>query len=452
MEQRDRELNEKALWPATAAVGVLGGLALGYLATPPVNTQTPTTTQATTTTTQATPVASPTIPPVASQTPTSGFGPYTRAMLDTISDGEGTSKYEKGGYNTLFGGAQVEDLTKHPKTSVLYNRGRDSSNAFGRYQIIGKTYDWLKGESMHPEEQDRMAVKLLQYRLKVKTPEAVEEFLKTNKMSQHTSTMLSREWASFPGDDGNSVYRAQSVQRLEKLQSHWDKNILKHKPAVVPVTTPPVVQEYYKDRARRYLREMIEPSNPIIDPVGTIINHSDFHRGEGRSRASSYGHSIPILNRESAREHAFGRIRHPKIEDHQEDIEVSSIGTTDRNIPSDAHMVYEFFHKGYFIHRARRTPEGSMIHEPMAWAREPLVVDKGSGEDQVRMRQGKLLDYLNMSSNLFKSHAERLIREHDDTMVDIPAIDSPSDDHTLPNWIRMPISKYHQTKFEDYSK
>jgi len=434
MEQWDQELQEKSLLPLAAAAGIAGGVALGLFgsrAEPPyipANVDPPK---------SVTPVTPTTIPPVASQTSTGGYGPYTRAMLDTISDGEGTSKYEKGGYNTLFGGAQVEDLTKHPKTSVLYNRGRDSSNAFGRYQIIGKTYDWLKGESMHPEEQDKMAVKLLQYRLKVKTPEAVEEFLKTNKMSQHTSTMLSREWASFPGDDGNSVYRDQSVQRLEKLQSHWDKNIEKH----IPTAKEPV-KESYQYKRRKYVIEALfsnepkldgsifdsggefaynapmiphEPGNPVIEPTGSVFEHSN----EERSHVRTYDHTLPVLDSNN------------KPEGHLPDIEVRSIG---RSIGWGGKMIaYHLYTGGQLIHTIHEIPSGQLLHAPM----RSDGVESSPEEEKIHEHQGQLLKYLNIGARGYKKEAERIVKEHKATMVDNPSLQYKNN---------ISVSDYHATK------
>ena len=66
--------------------------------------------------------------------------PYIRALMRTISFSEANSKRP---YSLLYGGQQVNDLSRHPQICVTIvvgpNRG-NCSTAAGRYQIINTTW------------------------------------------------------------------------------------------------------------------------------------------------------------------------------------------------------------------------------------------------------------------------------------------------------------------------
>lgn len=63
--------------------------------------------------------------------------PNVRKFLDFISKAEGTEKF---GYHTQVGGTQIAELTQHPKKTTV-TTADGSSNAAGRYQFIGSTWD-----------------------------------------------------------------------------------------------------------------------------------------------------------------------------------------------------------------------------------------------------------------------------------------------------------------------
>lgn len=64
-----------------------------------------------------------------------------RAMLDVISDMEGTAKH---GYATGFGGVEMKNLDAHPKQSTNFKQTDGKvrkTDAAGRYQFRGVTWD-----------------------------------------------------------------------------------------------------------------------------------------------------------------------------------------------------------------------------------------------------------------------------------------------------------------------
>ncbi|MEO3706211.1 glycoside hydrolase family 24 protein [Trichormus azollae] len=66
--------------------------------------------------------------------------PYIRALMRTISFSEANSKRP---YSLLYGGQQVNDLSRHPQICVTIVVGPNTGNcstAAGRYQIINTTW------------------------------------------------------------------------------------------------------------------------------------------------------------------------------------------------------------------------------------------------------------------------------------------------------------------------
>ena len=69
-----------------------------------------------------------------------GGDPYIRALMRTISASEANSKRP---YSVLYGGQQVNDLSRHPEVCVTIVIGPNTGNcstAAGRYQIINTTW------------------------------------------------------------------------------------------------------------------------------------------------------------------------------------------------------------------------------------------------------------------------------------------------------------------------
>ncbi|MCM2409957.1 glycoside hydrolase family protein [Anabaena sp. CCAP 1446/1C] len=66
--------------------------------------------------------------------------PYIRALMRTISTSEANSNRP---YSLLYGGKQVNDLSRHPEICVTIVTGPNTGNcstAAGRYQIINTTW------------------------------------------------------------------------------------------------------------------------------------------------------------------------------------------------------------------------------------------------------------------------------------------------------------------------
>jgi hypothetical protein len=162
-------------------------------------------------------------------------GAATRSLLDTIAYAEGTANAPNKGYNTLFGGGQVADLSKHPDRVV--RSGGYASAAFGRYQFMPSTYANVMGGAMTPERQDAAAVKLIIRRLNaagisVKNEQELDAFLQKEGLSKRVIKALSPEWASFPGNAYN-----QPTKPITNLQKEYQKR-LKVQGATVPEAGP----------------------------------------------------------------------------------------------------------------------------------------------------------------------------------------------------------------------
>jgi muramidase (phage lysozyme) len=114
-----------------------------------------------------------------------------RAFLWMIRKCEGTAN--EMGYRTLFGYKYFDDFSKHPNRKVT--AGGYTSTAAGAYQILYKTWVWLKTfndlPDFSPENQDKAAVALIQYR------GALEDVYAGRFDS--AVKKCAKEWASLPG-------------------------------------------------------------------------------------------------------------------------------------------------------------------------------------------------------------------------------------------------------------
>ncbi|MCL1475586.1 glycoside hydrolase family 104 protein [Argonema antarcticum] len=117
--------------------------------------------------------------------------PNMRAALDTIAWAEGTYHKPNSGYNTLFGGGQISDLSKHPNICVRF--GKTCSTAFGRYQGLNNTWfgNIMGNAAVTPDNQDRFAVKLL------RACGVVDDIL-AGDSSWISTGCVGLPWASFP--------------------------------------------------------------------------------------------------------------------------------------------------------------------------------------------------------------------------------------------------------------
>ena len=141
-----------------------------------------------------------------------------KAMLDSIAFAEGTSKYQNDGYKTLFGGGQFSDYSKHPDKVVRKNGY--ASAAAGRYQFMPDTFAdqsrKLGLKDFSPRSQDLAAIGL------AKDYGITQELLQKEGMSMKVSSLLGRQWASFPG---KTIGMDQPTQELKKIQNVYQKSL-----------------------------------------------------------------------------------------------------------------------------------------------------------------------------------------------------------------------------------
>lgn len=119
-----------------------------------------------------------------------------KAFLSMIQWAEGTAQYSDP-YRVLFGGELFNSFDDHPRKVICRRMGTGEicSSAAGAYQILQKTWDWIKEqgptlEDFSPESQDEAAKRLIQYRGALADVEAGYFALAVSKVS--------KEWASMP--------------------------------------------------------------------------------------------------------------------------------------------------------------------------------------------------------------------------------------------------------------
>ena len=140
--------------------------------------------------------------PMGAQVPREG-----RALLDLISEFEGTNRYANRGYNTLVGGNQIADLSAHPR-QVGVTTADGPSRAFGRYQFVPGTWDMAARQlgltDMSPESQDRAGWWLAQRAYRASTGRELGTDLADPQRWDGIASALGNEWASFPGQLGRN--------------------------------------------------------------------------------------------------------------------------------------------------------------------------------------------------------------------------------------------------------
>ena len=94
--------------------------------------------------------------------------PRARTLLDAVSGWEGTANRGSNGYNIRFGGAVIDDLSKHPRIYQEYTTKtgkKEKSAAAGRYQFLPSTWDNIAGKLGLPDfsadSQDKAALGLI---------------------------------------------------------------------------------------------------------------------------------------------------------------------------------------------------------------------------------------------------------------------------------------------------
>lgn len=187
------------------------------------------------------------------------------------------SQHESGqNYNAAYGhsnGIAGKDFTNMTVNEVMewqrqYVREGSPSSAVGRYQIIGKTMAGLKrdmhltgNEKFTPELQDRMAVRLLEWR-------GLNDFRSGRISADQFMHNVSQEWASMPKDrsgrgyyDGDGLNRAAAGVAAPVLAAIHAINA--PAPVQVAAATPAAAQRGHAPSAR---------ANDDIDFGRTVTN------------------------------------------------------------------------------------------------------------------------------------------------------------------------------------
>lgn len=116
-----------------------------------------------------------------------------RAFLDMIAYAEGTAGHGDDGYNVLFGYGEFDSYADHPRIYVPY--GSTSTSAAGRYQILARTWDGLRGKlgltDFSPDSQDAAALELIRERGALNDVHAGRV--------QTAIEKVRKVWASLPG-------------------------------------------------------------------------------------------------------------------------------------------------------------------------------------------------------------------------------------------------------------
>lgn len=164
-----------------------------------------------------------------------GMGPLPReagALLDVISQFEGTADKPNGGYNTLVGGSQISDLSRHPNV-VGVTTVDGPSRAFGRYQFIpgtwGQAQRALNLQDMSNDSQDRAAWWLAQQAYKRSTGRELIDDVAVGSRWPAIAQALGSQWASFPGQLGRNQ-RQHSVEQFAQALSDRLNNAIQSSP------------------------------------------------------------------------------------------------------------------------------------------------------------------------------------------------------------------------------
>jgi len=137
------------------------------------------------------------------------ISPKIKAFLEVISWAEGTGGAD--GYRTHFGYEKFDDFSDHPRK--VKSADGHHSDAAGKYQAMSFTWDRIAKKiglkDFSPQSQDLFAIELL------KESGAYDLIMQGN--IEAAIYAASPTWASFPKQDGGSVYENQKARPLPAL-------------------------------------------------------------------------------------------------------------------------------------------------------------------------------------------------------------------------------------------
>ncbi len=131
-----------------------------------------------------------------------GGDPYIRALMRTISASEANDRQP---YSILYGGAQIDDLSRHPERCITIVSGPNKGNcstAAGRYQMINITW-YEKAALYHPQPSGIM-------------------FWKSYSFEPEYQDAVVYAWLSdrqFWGEDLSQLLQQGKLNRVQKLLS-----------------------------------------------------------------------------------------------------------------------------------------------------------------------------------------------------------------------------------------
>lgn len=176
--------------------------------------------------------------------------PYIRALMRTISASEASGKRP---YSLLYGGQQVNDLSRHPEICVTIVIGPNTGNcstAAGRYQIINITWYRLApryhpkpmqmmfwtGYSFEAEYQDVVVYRWLSDSKVWGTD--ISQLLRQGKLND-VLRLLSPTWTSLGyGTETNSV--SSSLSKIYQKMLQEELTAAKQPPKVNLAPTPQI--------------------------------------------------------------------------------------------------------------------------------------------------------------------------------------------------------------------
>jgi len=155
-------------------------------------------------------------------------------LKQAVAGAEGTILGGKPGYNVMFGGGRVQDLSRHPDRVV--RSGKYASAAAGAYQFMPGTWQGVKQSlglsDFGPQSQDIGMLKLARDRLLPLG--GLSAITKANTLTPEIQAALAPEWASFPTATGSSYY-GQPVKKAQEIQRFFEQG--RQRGVQAPVTT-----------------------------------------------------------------------------------------------------------------------------------------------------------------------------------------------------------------------